>query len=54
VGARDRDRIGLTALVEKVLALVLPDPELLGNVIGLLRFHLAGVRRFRIAHGVPA
>ncbi len=54
VGPRHEYRIGLTALVQQMLSFVLPDPKLLGNIIGGWMFGLDGLRCFRFTHGVPA
>jgi hypothetical protein len=52
--ARHGYRIGLAALVQQVLPLVLPDSELLGNIVGHLMSVFAGFPGVSIAHDVPA
>ena len=55
VGARHGHRVGLTALIEELLPLALPDAELLGKVRAVrVALPLTGIRSVRIAHGVPA
>ena len=56
MGSRHSDRIGLPAFIEQPLALGLPDPELLGNILGIdcPLGRAAGSRRVSFAHGVPA
>jgi hypothetical protein len=48
-------RIGLAALIQQMLTLALPDPELFGNIVDHGMFRRARiVLGVSIAHGVPA
>jgi hypothetical protein len=49
------NRIGLAALIQQVLTLALPDPELFGNIVGHQCFRRARIiSRVSFTHGVPA